>query len=233
MDAVCGIGFDLDHTLAIDNKLERVAFLRLLENLLAEGGRAQGTLSDEIDGIDELLMRQRHGDFSIDDAVRRFVGAHGVEPAGTHVEWFRRTAVGMVDDFVVPLPGVGPTLDALQRRGIPVAVLTNGWSPMQQRKAQRAGFGGPVLVSSEIGVQKPAAASFEILLHTLGTPSEESWFVGDDPRSDVAGARAAGMRSVWIDWEKRTYPAELPPPTRTIHDFGELLEFLPSPARVR
>ncbi len=31
MEPVEGIGFDLDHTLAIDNRLERVAFLRLLE----------------------------------------------------------------------------------------------------------------------------------------------------------------------------------------------------------
>ena len=85
MDAVCGIGFDLDHTLAIDNKLELVAFLRLLEAVLAEGGGTQGTLGDEIDAIDELLQRQRHGEFTIDDAVRRFVQAHGVEPTRAHV----------------------------------------------------------------------------------------------------------------------------------------------------
>ena len=62
---------------------------------------------------------------------------------------------------------------------------------MQQRKAQRAGFAGPVLVSSEIGVQKPAAGSFEKLLRVLETAPEESWYVGDDPDSDIAGAHAA------------------------------------------
>ena len=137
----------------------------------------------------------------------------------------------MVDDFVVPLPGVAPTLDALRQRGIVVAILTNGWNPMQERKAQRAGFAGPVLVSDEIGVQKPAPGSFEKLLRVLGTAPEESWYVGDDPRSDVAGAQAAGMRAVWIDWEKRTYPAELPPPTNTIHNFGDLLDILPATVR--
>ena len=79
MDGVRGIGFDLDHTLAIDNGLERVALLRLLEILLRDGGRAVGTFADEIESIEELLARQRHGEFSIDDAVARFVAAHDLE----------------------------------------------------------------------------------------------------------------------------------------------------------
>ena len=231
MEAVYGIGFDLDHTLAIDNKLERVAFLRLLEALLAEGGRTRGTLGDEIDAIDELLTRQRRAEFSIDDAVRRFVAAHEVEPSASHVEFFRHTAVGMVDDFVLPLPGVARTLDALRDRGITTAVLTNGWNPMQHRKAQRAGFVGPVLVSSEIGVQKPAVSSFEILLRVLKSAPDESWYVGDDPHGDIAGAHDAGMRGVWINWERKEYPADLRPPAYTIHNFEDLLDILPATVR--
>ena len=51
--------------------------------LLNEGGRPVGTLADEIDNIDDLLARQRAGEFSIDDAVRRFVGARGLDlPTG-------------------------------------------------------------------------------------------------------------------------------------------------------
>ncbi len=232
MDAVRGIGFDLDHTLAIDNRLERVAFLRLLERILAEGGRYEGTLTDETDGIDELLTRQRRGEFSIDDAVRRFVAAHGVPPANSHVEWFRRTALAMVDDLVVPLPGVEQTLEALRRRGIAMAVLTNGWNPMQQRKAERAGFHETVLVSSEIGVQKPAARAFEVLLDALKTLPDETWYVGDDPRGDVAGAAATGLCTVWIDWERKTYPADVPAPGYTIARFEQLLALLPTPARI-
>ena len=102
---------------------------------------------------------------------------------------------------------------------------------MQQRKAQRAGFAGPVLVSDQIGVQKPAPRSFELLLRALGTAPEASWYVGDDPRSDVAGAQAAGLAAVWIDWEKRTYPAELPRPAHAIRNFGDLLEILPATVR--
>jgi HAD superfamily hydrolase (TIGR01509 family) len=231
MEQLRGIGFDLDHTLAIDNGLERVAFLRLLESVLNHGGRSVGTLSDEIDGIDELLKRQRRGEFSIDEAVLRFVAAHDAPAKQSYVEEFRRTAVALVDDLVVPLPGVSRTLASLRERGLRMAVLTNGWNPMQRRKAERAGFTGTLLVSSEIGVQKPARRAFEMLLGALGTQPHASCYVGDDPRGDVAGARAAGMQTVWIDWERKEYPPDVCTPDHTIHAFDELLDLFPAAVR--
>jgi HAD superfamily hydrolase (TIGR01509 family) len=233
MDDVRGIGFDLDHTLAIDNRLERVALLRLLEILLREGGRPVGTLADEIESIDDLLARQRHGEFSIDDAVRQFVAARGLEPSPRYVEFFRTSAVDMVAEFVVALPGVAPMLESLRERGIAVAVLSNGWNPLQARKAQQAGFAGKVLVSSEIGAQKPAPVAFERLLETLGTEPDRSWYVGDDPAGDVAGAQRLGMRAVWMNWERKVYPSDLAPPAHTISDFSQLIELLPAPVRAR
>lgn len=231
MDALRGIGFDLDHTLAIDNKLERVALLRLLELLLSEGGRSVGTLADEIDNIDRLLARQRRGEFTIDEAVRGFVEQRGLNPEARYVEIFRRSAVDAVDEFVVPLPGVKPVLEALRDRGIVLAVLSNGWNPLQLRKAERAGFRGAVLVSSEIGEQKPDPRAFERLIDTLGTDPRASYYVGDDPRGDVAGAQAVGMQTVWMNWEGKEYPPELCPPTHTIATFQELLDLVPAPVR--
>ena len=227
-DAAIGVGFDLDHTLAIDNKLERVAFLRLLEIVLADGGRALGTLDDESAHIDDLLAQQRSGAFSIEEAVARFVRERGVEPRESYAERFRIMAMEMVDQFVIPLPGVRATLKALDERGIAVAVLSNGWNPLQIRKAQRAGFEGAVLASADIGQQKPGARAFEVLLSALGTRPQNTWFVGDDPHSDVDGSRSAGFHAVWFDWEKKTYPPELLAPPYTIHSLDELLEVLPT-----
>jgi HAD superfamily hydrolase (TIGR01509 family) len=232
-NAVAGIGFDLDHTLAIDNKLERVAFLRLLEDIERDGGQGLGNLDEEIARIDELLAWQRKGAFSIEDAVMRFVRDRGAEPKPSYAETFRTLAVKMVDDFVIPIPGVKRMLAGLSQRGIAVAVLSNGWNPLQIRKAQRAGFEGPVLASADIGQQKPGARAFEMLLSALGTRPQKTWFVGDDPHSDVDGSRSAGFHAVWFDWEKKTFPPELLPPPYTIHSLGELLDILPVGEEVR
>jgi putative hydrolase of the HAD superfamily len=231
MDAIRGVGFDLDHTLAIDNYLERVCFLRLLKSVALRGGRSLGTLADEIDAIDRLLQRQRSGELTIDEAVRLFAAERGLSSDDWFVERFRKMAVESVGEFVVPLPGVEQTMEELEKRGILVAVLTNGWNPLQKRKAEQAGFRGPVLVSSEIGERKPSTSAFECLLHALGTQPQETCYVGDSPRDDVAGAQNAGLQAVWIDWESRVYPDDLPPPAHTIHSLKELLTLLPQCVR--
>jgi HAD superfamily hydrolase (TIGR01509 family) len=222
-----GVGFDLDHTLAIDNKLERVAFLHLLEFLLERGGRTMGTLAEESDRIDDLLAHQRAGAFSIDDAVRRFVIERGVVASDVYVERFRALALEMAPAFVIPLPGAKRTIEALRERGVAVAVLSNGWNPLQEIKARRAGFDGPVLASAEIGTQKPDSRAFAALLEVLGTEPAATWYVGDDPYGDVEGAARAGLNAVWIDAEGKKYPPDLQPPPRSIRALEELLALVP------
>jgi putative hydrolase of the HAD superfamily len=231
VNAIRGIGFDLDHTLAIDNHLERVCLLRLLPSVASRGGHSLGTLGDEIDSVDRLLARQRSGEVTIDEAVRIFAAERGLTGGDWFVESFRKMTVESVEDFVVPLPGVEQTMEELQKRGILVAVLTNGWDPLQKRKAEQAGFRGPVLVCSEIGERKPAAIAFERLLHVLGTEPRQTCYVGDDPRDDVTGAQQAGLQAVWMDWEGRKYPDDLPPPDLTIHSLVDLLAVAPQCAR--
>ena len=224
-----GVGFDLDHTIAIDNKLERVAFLRLLEPLTNDGGTILGTMNDEIARIDELLARQRNGEFSIDEAVTRFVRERGVTSReGIYIERFRTMALAMVEEFVVPLPGAKATFERLRELGVAAAVLSNGWNPLQVLKARRAGFDGPVIASAEIGAQKPDPRAFAALIAVLGTQPERTWYVGDDPRADVAGARAAGLHAVWLDAEATPFPPGVPAPARVIVALNEVTEIVAS-----
>jgi putative hydrolase of the HAD superfamily len=88
------------------------------------------------------------------------------------------------------------------------------------------GFEGPTIVSSDIGVQKPDVAAFDILVSTLGAPREACWYVGDDPKTDIAGALDAGLQAVWLDAEGAGYPERAAEPTLTIHHLGELLDAL-------
>jgi HAD superfamily hydrolase (TIGR01509 family) len=220
---ISAIGFDFDHTLGIDNKLERVAFLRLLEAACAQGSRYLGTLAQEIERIDALLAKQRSGACTIEHAVESFVREHGGSNSREYPERYKGLAMEMVSAFVIPQPGVREALAGLRARKLPYAILTNGWSPLQQRKAARVQFDGPVVVSADIGVQKPEAAAFDALARVLGAPANEIAFVGDTPASDVAGAIAAGMFGIWFDAEGVEYPKDVPAPSAVIHSLAELL----------
>jgi HAD superfamily hydrolase (TIGR01509 family) len=232
MPTLSGIGFDLDHTLAIDNELERVAFLRLLELVLERGGHALGTLADENAHIVHLLHEQRSGAFSIADAVRGFVAERGVPADDYYVERFQTMAIEMVADFVIPLPGVKRTLETLRQTGLALAILSNGWNPLQTKKAERADFTDQVLASADIGAQKPSSRAFDELLRALGTPAGETWYVGDDPYGDISGAHASGLSTVWMNWEGKQYPADVAAPTYRIGSFEELLRLIPWEVRV-
>lgn len=220
------MGFDFDHTLGIDNKLERVAFLRLLDEACEQGGRCIGTLAEEIVRIDDMLARQRSGAFAIEEAVRQFVRERGVRETEPYVAQYKRMAVEMVRTFVIPQPGVREMLAELRRRSIPCAILTNGWSPLQQEKALLVGFEGPVLVSADLGTQKPDPQAFTALADALGAAPHEIAFVGDTPASDVAGSIRAGMVGVWLDAENIAYPAGLPGPSVTVGSLRDLPDAL-------
>lgn len=56
-----------------------------------------------------------------------------------------------------------------------------------------------VVISGEIGVAKPDAAAFRLALDQLVVEPESVWHVGDDLKTDVAGARAAGITAVWLN----------------------------------
>lgn len=219
----CAVAFDIDHTLAIDNKIERIALLRLLCRIDREGGTLLGTLDEETAAIDALLERQRAGACEIDEAVQRFVYDRGITDAGAYVADFRAIVLSLVDHIVVPLPGVPRMLRELRAAGIATAVLSNGWSPLQQCKAARAGFDGPVLASADIGASKPDARAFASLVERLGVRGDCTWYVGDDPIADVAGARAAGLRAAWFNAEGHRYPDGVTPPDAEVKDVDGIL----------
>jgi HAD superfamily hydrolase (TIGR01509 family) len=150
----------------------------------------------------------------------------GCAQPAQYVDEYKRMCVDMVDMFVIPEPGARDLLAELRQRGVPYAILTNGWSPLQQAKAKCVGFDGPVLVSADLGIQKPEPAGYAALAAALGASPDEIAFVGDTPSSDVAGALRVGMFAVWLDAEGVHYPKDVPPPSATIHRLTELIELL-------
>ncbi len=221
------VGFDFDHTLGLDNGLEVTAFYRL--------GAELGHSLSERDApwsafIGEVLGRFRAGETSLEEAVANFVARLGLTPAPEQAARYRDICYALVNDLVTPIDGARELIATLDARRIPHAILTNGWSPLQALKIARAlDYRKPILVSDELGILKPAAAAFDKLIDTLGVGREHIWFVGDNPTTDITGARNAGLRSVWFDWENMSYPPGAPEPDLRIAHLGDLLDALRGP----
>ncbi|HTD36848.1 MAG TPA: HAD family hydrolase [Candidatus Limnocylindrales bacterium] len=217
------IGFDFDHTLGVDNGLERKAMYAYAAEL---GQPLDPTDAAWRKRIEDLLAIFRAGTITMDDMLAHFTEALAA-PQPARAERWREICYSLVDPLVRPIDHARELLDKLRARAIPTAVLTNGWTPLQQKKIARA-LGPdiaqtmPILVSDALHAYKPDPAAFAALADALRTPRERLWYVGDNPRGDVAGALAAGLRAVWFDWENQSYPQDAPPPTLRIASLREL-----------
>ncbi len=219
------VGFDFDHTLGLDHQLERTVILEMLATY-ASGHDTSYDAAAADAGVDDVLKSYRVGSLTPEVAVagflEQFVTVHGAAIMDT-VSQFRELVIARAKEFVTPIDGALELLATLSQMGVPIAILTNGWSPFQEEKARLIHFSGPVLVSERIGYRKPAPEAFALLAQHLACDPLDMLFVGDDPGADCAGATAAGMQAVWFDWENRSYPADIAPPAHTIKSLAELL----------
>ncbi len=224
-----GVAFDLDHTLLVDNRLERVALLDLIVRIDAAASPLRLSLDRAGIVADEELSRYRDEAIDLETMLRRFVERCGGRGGELWVPWFRQRSLDLVSRMVLPMPAAGRALAALADAHLRIAALSNGPSPLQERKAAQIGFYYPVLASEQIGMRKPDPAAFELLAATMGLEPQRIAYVGDDPYLDIAGALEAGFAAVWFDGGSKPYPAEIPPPTATIRSLDELPSLLVDP----
>ena len=115
------------------------------------------------------------------------------------MDWYRQG----YDEGRRAVPGAAAVLEALRQRQVVIAVLTNHYSEVEQRqKLADCGLTHLVdrlFVSAEMGLTKPDPAAFEAVLEACGTGAAEAVMVGDSLTTDIAGARAAGLRAVWLN----------------------------------
>jgi putative hydrolase of the HAD superfamily len=60
---------------------------------------------------------------------------------------------------------------------------------------------GAVVDSERVGILKPDPRIFMMALDGLGVKPTDAVFVGDSAARDMAGARALGMRHIWLTGE--------------------------------
>lgn len=119
-------------------------------------------------------------------------------------------------------PGAEWALSQVQQRGLRVGLVCNtGITPGRDIRKFLDGHGvlsyfQELVFSDEERVRKPEPEIFQRILSRLGVSSSEAVHVGDDAISDIAGAKAAGMKAIMV---RLSLPERLPvPPDLQIDD---------------
>ncbi|HEY7035149.1 MAG TPA: HAD-IA family hydrolase [Thermomicrobiales bacterium] len=117
-----------------------------------------------------------------------------------------------------------PALANLRRAGIKRAVISNADADVTALCTHLA-FAhdlNAIVTSALVGWEKPDVRTFRAALDPLGVDPADALHIGDQPRSDVAGALATGMRATLLDRYGRHDPAAIGVPVvRTLQELAD------------
>ena len=139
----------------------------------------------------EELNRQRYS------YPLKMVGVEDQELADT----FCREALGRIPTKGPLMPGALEILEYLRPK-YRMFILSNGFKELQSHKMRTAGIDGyfdALILSEDIGVNKPGRALYEHALQVTGSSLEDSIMIGDMFDTDIVGAANIGMDQIYYN----------------------------------
>jgi HAD superfamily hydrolase (TIGR01509 family) len=216
---------------------ERVALRRTAVGaLLGAYGRALPeeqlrVLYEESGREAERWWSEEQRGYSTNDRLRWILERAAIKPRDgcEHVA----AAADAVDNALLMLPpamlaGAWQTLRTLRRHFALAVVSDTGFASgrAQDRLLEKDGardFFTSTIYSMDVGHAKPRPEIFAMAVETLGIPAHQILHVGDNERTDVKGALAAGFRAIRLDVVQTGGPSQAEFVARS---FGELVDYL-------
>lgn len=222
--------FDADGTLFNFEAAEKWALSHVLEELgIDPSNEALDTYSRINNGV---WLEFEQGLITMErlktERFRRFYSRYGLQgdPGSTAQRYtvMLSKSFHLYDDTI-------PVLDELKSRNVPMSLITNGISTVQRGRLVATGtqdYFTAVVISEEIGIQKPHPRYFEkalSLIRDTGVPAERPLVIGDSPTSDIRGGIDSGLDTCWIN--RFGMPGDpTVKPTFEITELRELLDIL-------
>ena len=187
--------FDLDNTL--------MDFMTMKENSIQAAVKAMidaGLSMDAGEAFGELYaIYEKKGieyQYVFDDFLEATLGTIDWKILSSGVVAYRRAR----EASLVTYPHVTLTLTDLLRRGLKLAVLSDAprreaWLRLCSLQLQHT-FDS-VITHEDTGFHKPQQQPFQAILDLIDVPPKNTIMVGDWPDRDIAGAREAGMVTVF------------------------------------
>jgi len=205
--------FDLDNTLVDLMRMKRTASDAAARAMVAAGALFPFTA----DEAGDILFGQYKADLESNTVFADFLREHDQQRLSLTQHKVDRITAHAVNAYLKakmlqtePYPGVRRTLIHLTRRGLRLGVLTDAPRFKAYQRLEAAGlvdFFEFVLTFTDSNERKPHERTFRAALDLFGLPPRQVLMVGDWPEKDMAGARAAGMRTAWAAYGKPGTPA--------------------------
>jgi len=120
-----------------------------------------------------------------------------------------------------------PTLRQLRKRGFRLGIVSNAGDHQDVLDLTNIFKLTPlldlILTSAECGYRKPHPRIFQQALEHWEASPAEAVMIGDRLDTDIAGANALGMTSIWLTRRAAPAAATEPQPDETIHHLQDLL----------
>lgn len=150
------------------------------------------------------------------------VGIHDQELADT----FCKEALSRIPTKGPLMPGAIELLEYLRPK-YRMFILSNGFKELQSRKMHAAGidkYFDELILSEDIGVNKPNRELYDYALQKTGSTLEESLMIGDMFETDITGAANIGMKQIYYNPKgKQGHPFV---PTYEVRHLLEIKEIL-------
>jgi len=209
-----GVLFDVDDTL-VNSRPAMEEALGIIARRLSGFAESMGMVAQH--GVTEKLFeidKRMHAGFRYNrDEWWRTAAAElwpGLQLPGPLLKSLTEEYWGIVRERSLLYPDALPTIARLRREGYRLGAVTDtdGTRGVKLERMASLGLTGhfdAIVVGGEDteGV-KPDPEPFLLAASRLGIPPEECVMVGDRPYTDIRGAKAAGMRAVWLkrrEWE--------------------------------
>jgi putative hydrolase of the HAD superfamily len=190
--------FDLDDTLFPEHQFVGGGFRAVAAFLATRTGRSAADLTDRL-----WALHRRDGRGRLFDTLIAELEAPGASDEPELV----RTCLLLYRSHqpdIQPLSGAVELVERLRRDGIRTGIVSDGNAYVQSRKLDGLrGLGGSfdAIVLTDLlgpGYAKPSPLPFRVACQLLDVEASATIYVGNDPRKDFRGARAAGMRTIRI-----------------------------------
>lgn len=106
--------------------------------------------------------------------------------------------------------GAHETLEYLREKGYRMHICSNGFHEVQYRKLRASNllqYFDKIILSEDAGANKPKPAYFQYAFQQTDAKPETTLMIGDNFNTDILGAKAAGIHTMFFNRDPENYKA--------------------------